>query len=327
MEIPEAWTGPQGHYTQHAGVPADVRASLAELIDELERGAVAGLPARRTEFRAAGQVLPDDHTQAAAFDRVDAFHRILEIRFELLVAAQLQRAGVLVRMRTDTPDFDCQVGGLDFGVEATTRARAEVASALHGYLEAALVDGPDLRITLHRTGERLYTKSPAEVRECASRLAETVTQMIAADTPFSIPVPELALTAFVAPGIGLGTPGLRVTYESPPTWDDSWWGHHLKYASMQVRDTIARKGAKTYDKPSIVVIDVSRLGEVSRSSDAAWHTALTAELASTDFGNAGGVLVVRTVLTSRDIIALAWRGSDALRPAMAAVLGGDQFAG
>lgn len=326
MEIPEAWTGPQGHCLQQPGVPADVRASFAELIDDLEGGKVAGLGARRAEFREAGQLLPGDSPQAV-FGRVGAFHRILEMRFELLVAAQLQRAGVLVRMRTDTPDFDCRAGGLDFGVEVTTRARAEAASMLHAYLEAALAEGPNLHIMLQRTGERLFTKSPAEVREVASRLVETAKRMAPADRPLSIPIPELALTAFVVPRVGLNLPGMRVTYESPPTWDDSWLQHHLKYASMQVRDTIVKKGARIYDEPSIVVIDVSRLGEVSRSDDGVWNLALSAELESCDLGNACGVLIVRTVLNSRDIVELAWRGSDALRPAVSAVLKGDQFAG
>jgi hypothetical protein len=53
----------------------------------------------------------------------------LHLRFELVVAAQLQRAGALSRIRSDTPDFDCQWGEHQFGVEVTTRARDEVGAA------------------------------------------------------------------------------------------------------------------------------------------------------------------------------------------------------
>ena len=57
-----------------------------------------------------------------------ALSPLLNDRFELLVGAQLVRAGALTRMRKDTPDFDCRRGEHEFGIEATTRARQEAAA-------------------------------------------------------------------------------------------------------------------------------------------------------------------------------------------------------
>jgi hypothetical protein len=325
MEIPATWTGTEGHYLHGPTVPEHVRASLADLICELEAAQVDGLDSRRNEFRDSCRVTDTGRTLADLSERMRVERRILEMRFELLVAVQVQRAGVLVRMRADTPDFDCRYRGLEFGVEATTRARPEVASALHGFLEAGLYEGPDVQVVLNRTSERLYTKSPEEIRRVAERiLAQIEANQSAARSPYSIPVPELRLTASVWPGCGIG-PGLRVAYQAMHTLDDGAWEHHRRLASMQIRDKVKEKARKTYDKPSIVVLDVSRLGEVGRSDDAAWTEALTAELHACDLGSVGGVLVVRTVLTSRAIVPLAWRGEPDLLQAAGAVLGGEQL--
>jgi hypothetical protein len=211
---------PEGHYLHGPTVPEHVRASLADLIFELEAAQVDGLDSRRNEFRDSCRVTDTGQTLADLSERMRVERRILDMRFELLVAVQVQRAGVLVQMRADTPDFDCRYRDLEFGVEATTRARAEVASALHGFLEAGLYEGPDVQVVLNPTSERLYTKSPEEIRRVAERiLAQIEANQSAARSPYSIPVPELRLTAFLWPGCGIG-PGLRVAYQAMHTLDD-----------------------------------------------------------------------------------------------------------
>jgi len=41
-------------------------------------------------------------------DSATAITKLLDARFELLVASHLARVGALQRIRADTPDFDCR---------------------------------------------------------------------------------------------------------------------------------------------------------------------------------------------------------------------------
>jgi hypothetical protein len=50
---------------------------------------------------------------------------------------------------------------------------------------------------------------------------------------------------------------MRVTCE--PLLTDDLWDYHWKMAASQIKDTVEKKGRKTYALPSILVLDVSRL--------------------------------------------------------------------
>ncbi len=78
----------------------------------------------------------------------------------------------------------------------------------------------------------------------------------------------------------------------------------------------------TYRLPSIVVLDVSRLGWAGQAIAGAWTGKFQDMLDTCELGNLGGVLVVRSELRSVSLEPLCWRGDTepALAAAVAAVL-------
>jgi hypothetical protein len=170
--------------------------------------------------------------------------QLLEQRAELLVGAKLLRAGVLERMGTGTPDFECRWQHTEFGAEVTTRARPEAAWAMHDLLEEGLQGGPDVGVTLMRTDTLLFSESPGKTARIADQVIDSVKELVAAaegrPVSCSIPIPQVGLTAMMHGG-GSG-PGMRVTYE--PLQTDDQWNHHWKLAALQIKDTVEEKGRK-----------------------------------------------------------------------------------
>jgi hypothetical protein len=274
VDVPAEWTGAGGHVRLERWIPPHIRDGFAELIPELEAAAPEGLAGARNRFR-----------DNCRIDQGQGLNQLLNQRFELLVAAQLQRAGALTRIRPDTPDFDCRWEEHEFGVEATTRARQEVGAALEEALEWGLWDGPGVNMTLLRSGKLLFSEKPEVIAGISNRVIAEVKKRIAHATQQSqfgnVAVPQLGLTAMWRAGMGISMPGARVTYQSVLIFTDEEWDHHWKMATLQVKDTIEEKGGKPYSLPSIVVVDVSRLGEASRllgpegsaNSRTSWTTA------------------------------------------------------
>jgi hypothetical protein len=244
---------------------------LAVLITELEAAGPPGLGDRRTAFRQQGQVAGSG-VLSALQRRESGWAQLLEQRAELLVGVQLVlvRAGVLRRMGKETPDFECRWQHTEFGVEVTTRARPEAASAMHDLLETGLQDGPDVGVTLTRTGKLLFSEDPVKTATIADQVLTRIKEMAtaAAGQPLSgrIPVPELGLAAMVHDDDLV--PGMRVAYESLLTQDQ--WDHHWKMAALQIKDTVEKKGRKAYALPSILVLDISRLGYAGQVIAGSW---------------------------------------------------------
>ncbi|HEY3611074.1 MAG TPA: hypothetical protein VGL06_26505, partial [Pseudonocardiaceae bacterium] len=199
MDVPVDWTGPSGHVLQEPWMKESFREDLAALISDLEASGVPGLDGKRTAFR-TGCRIDRGSRKSQQLPRVvrqeQAVNALLNQRAELLVGAQLAKAGVLTRMRADTPDFEGRWGSEEFGVEVTTRARPEVSEALHQVLEQSLWEGPDVLVTLVRTG-KLFSEEPETIAEVGARVIAEITQRVAdgGDEPGSavIPVPELEL--------------------------------------------------------------------------------------------------------------------------------------
>jgi hypothetical protein len=122
----------------------------------------------------------------------------------------------------------------------------------------------------------------------------------------------------------LSGPGMRVTYELPLRDDQQ--EHPRKMAALQIKDPAKEKGRKTYGLPSIVVLDVSRLGSPELvPADASWTGKLQEVLDACELGNLGGALMVSSELTSDLLQPLCWRGEEPLARAAAAALLGDQI--
>jgi hypothetical protein len=78
--------------------------------------------------------------------------------------------------------------------------------------------------------------------------------------------------------------------------------------------------------PSIVVLDVSRLGSAGQEpAEVSWTGKFQDVLDACKLGNLGGVLVVRSELRSEVLQSLCWRGEQALAQATAAALLGGQM--
>jgi hypothetical protein len=101
-------------------------------------------------------------------------------------------------------------------------------------------------------------------------------------------------------------PGMRVAYESVLTRDQ--WDHHWKMATLQIKDTIEKKGRKAYALPSTLVLNISRLGYAGQVPARPWIAEFQHVLDGCDIGNLGGVLMTRSQLTSEALEALCWRG-------------------
>jgi hypothetical protein len=300
VDVPETWV-PGGHVLRGPRIWPEIRASIAELIADLEAAGPEGLDGMRRRFRDLGQT-----------DSATAVTQLLDARFELLVASHLARAGALQRIRADTPDFDCHWNGSDLGVEATTRAREEIASALERAIEQGQWGDADVHVTLTRTGKLLFSEPPEVIAEISERVTAQITEAIADPgngqlKRGNIPIPEFGLSAMWTAGLGIGFPGVRVAYDSALTFTEEEWEHHWKMAALQVKDTVEGKGKKKYESPSIAVVDISRLGETSRLLGADGIARYQQILDDCNLGNLRGALLVRTTLTSRAIEPLCAR--------------------
>jgi len=328
MNLPTSWTGRNRHVLCEPWAPPQVVTSFGSLMAELDAAAVPGLAGTRSAFMAQGQVdagsakfmaLPESQRIAIAMEQILALH------VELLVAAQLQRAGALKHIRRDTPDFGCRSGQGEFGVEVTTRARPEVVDALHSELERGLQDGPDVDVTLERNGALLFSEDPAVVAAVSDRVVAEIRDSVAtvAGQPYaggSLPVPKLGLTVRWTAGTGIGMARARVVFEDAVMFSADQWTHHWEFAALQVKDTIEKKGQKNYPLPSLLVVDVSRLGETSRWLADEGIAAFRAVVDSCEMGNLRGVLLVRSVLTAGGILPLCHRLDKSVALAAAAVI-------
>ncbi|GEM_PF-5543332 len=330
MDVPVSWTGPSGHLLHEPWVPPQVRDALAALITELEAARPAGLADRRTAFRQQGQIANGSAKVMALSPRLRqelAVDRLLEQRPELLVGVKLVRASVLARMGKETPDFECRWRVTEFGVEVTTRARPEAASAMHDLLEQGLWDGPDVGVTLIRSGQLLFSEDPVKTAGIAGTVIAAIKEHVkaAAGQPVtgSVPIPELGLTATLHPAGPVSGPGMRVTYQPPLTAAE--WDHHWSMAALQSKDPVEKKGAKTYTMPSILVLDVSRLGAAGQQPLRPWTGKFQDVLDRCELGHLGGVLMVRSDLRSLELMPLCWRGDSSLAVAAGAVLLGGQM--
>lgn len=328
MNVPVEWTGQAGHLLHDRGIPSWFRDDLAALIAELEAAAPPGLADRRTAFRRQGQTTAKITMDSPELRTETALNHLLDLRLELLVAVKLTRAGALTKISKETPDFECSWQGKEFGIEVTTRARLEAGSAMHKLLEKGLSSGPEIGVTLIRSGKLLFSEDPDKTAVIADRIVTAIKGRAAATAgrPItgSIPIPELGLIAMLHDRGPLAKLGTRVTSELPLA--DQLQAYQWKMAALQIKDPIENKGRKTYRLPSFVLLDVSRLGSARwEAADASWTGKFQDVLDHCELGNLGGALVVRSELGSEILEPLCWRGERSLAQAAAAVLLGGQM--
>jgi hypothetical protein len=110
-------------------------------------------------------------------------------------------------------------------------------------------------VTLRRT-PIVFALSPEQVDAISDEIAAAARSGIAG----TVACPEAGVTATILHSAGI-VPGVRVVFDMPeqgPDWDVYWAN-----AARQIVDRVEEKGGKTYDIPSVAVVDVSRIGGVS----------------------------------------------------------------
>jgi hypothetical protein len=191
---------------------------------------------------------------------------------------------------------------------------------MHDLLEKGLQSGLDVGVTLRRNGALLFSESPERTAAIADQVITSIQDLLAAadGKPISggIPIPELGLTATVHDGGPVSGPGVRVTYE--PLLTDDLWDYHWKMTAWQIKDTVEKKGRNSYALPSILVLDVSRLGYAGQMLTEAGIAKFQEVLADCEHGNLSGVLVIRSQLASEILEALCWRGDASFPVTLAA---------
>jgi hypothetical protein len=152
---------------------------VAALITELEAAAPPGLADRRTAFRQQGQTAKIKALSPTLREEI-AMNQLLDLRVELLVGMKLIRAGVLTKISKETPDFECSRHGNGFGIEVTMRARREAGSAMHDLLEERLSGGPDVGVTLIRSGKLVFSEGPAKMATIADQVVAAIKERVTA---------------------------------------------------------------------------------------------------------------------------------------------------
>jgi hypothetical protein len=226
--------------------------SYEHIVAPLVKAAPRKLATRRKAFRAASTL--DD---------------LLEQRAELLIAALLLDAGLLDAFGDPHPDLVCCSGAL--GLEVGTRWKDDVR-LLHDRLEDRLTrDGHDITVHLE------FSEKPLAIGEQGlSRIVERVA--VAAwslDEAQSMRFEGAALRVDLTPA----TPGegARVVWATGFELDG-----HMAEAQREIANILQRKEHQARSMDTILLIDISRVGQSWLRPPANWQRALDAVLAPSD---------------------------------------------
>lgn len=277
VTLPAEWIGTNGHVLTEPWIPPEFLENLDVLLSRLDQHDPGGLAHKREEFRKYGQ----------RAGRHEAFAQLLEARAELIVAWKLLSAGAKLKIRKDTPDFECQIAGRCFGVEVTTRARDDIDGVLRARLRDALPGANDCMIRLRRLEPPVFKLPPGQL----DAIVQQITEAVATGQHASLPFPQAAMVAEVMPGMGIGLE-VSVPAEMPHDWDAHW-----RAAARELTNTVQGKAGKAYAVDSVLAIDVSRLGWAGQwPADSSWTTIFAQVLDECDWGPLKGIILFRSPL-------------------------------
>jgi hypothetical protein len=235
--------GPR-HPLADLDLPDDVLGSLDEILGLVEQAQPARIARKRQAFRGMTQL-----------------RELLEQRAELLAASLLVRSGVPFEFAADHPDL--VIDGGRCGIEVTTR-RLDDRRALHGLLELAL-QGLDLQAVLTFDGRPLKV-GEATVDRIVGQVVDGVRE---GQTSFRFE--DIGLTVGVVHDVGY--PDGQVVVSGAAV-TGSQLTEHMAQVEREVGNAVVRKRRQASAMPTVLLVDISRLGEAWLRPGSNWTGAL-----------------------------------------------------
>ena len=216
-----------------------------------------------------------------AFRSLRSFGAALELRAELVVGALLACAGIEFEFAADYPDL--VLGQGNSGIEVGTRA-IDDPWAIHDQLEVALAGRPGLHVVLR------FDQRPLKVRETV--VSEVVSSITAED--YSRPTTTLRfdtarLTVLVTKDVVDGPSSVVIEFQS----EGAELTSHMGEIERELDNKIAEKRRQATKMPTVLLLDVSRVGWAWLRSGSVWISVLRDKLKGEPY--AGLALMVSTL--------------------------------
>lgn len=211
-----------------------------------------------------------------AFRMLRSQSQLLEQRAELMVASMLARAGVSFEFAAHHPDL--VLGAGDCGIEVGTRA-LDSQRHLHDTLEGRLTPRPELHVTL--AFDRRPLKLPRD--RCAEVVDDIATGTYHAPTN-NVRFDDLGLTALVT--VGTEWYGSQVVIQTGRQSGSSL-SEYMMEVERELDNKIAQKRRQGTKVPTLLLIDIGRVGEAWLRPASVWLSVLRSKLAPESFAGLG----------------------------------------
>jgi hypothetical protein len=193
---------------------------------------------------------------------------VLEQRAELLAASVLARAEIRFEFGAERPDL--LLAGRTGGIEVGSRALDD-PRALHDQLEVAIAQQEGVQILL--TFDKRLVKLGAEN---VANIVRAVTEAVWERRDTSLRFDSAGLTVAITTGTGMGP---SVVFEGPffGQPESAALDQHFFEVEREIQNKIDEKARKTYDVPTALLLDFSRVGISWVRPKSVWKTVLSSE--------------------------------------------------
>jgi hypothetical protein len=208
-----------------------------------------------------------------AFRKIQTFSQCMEQRAELLAASLLAHADIAFEFGADHPDL--VLGGQGCGIEVGTRVIDDLR-ALHDEIEGRAQGLTGLQIILTFDGRPLKIG--------ANRLIEIANEVVASATggTGNLRFESVGLTVGIATApfdeVHVSMSGQKLGSELGP---------HMAEIEREVDNKIAEKRRQAEKMPTVLLLDISRVGDSFLRSPDVWSQVLNSKLKGEPFVGLG----------------------------------------